>query len=60
MSRLLTPVFQSDQLLLPWLRDALMATTSKWPIARDINRQVLVGVRGGWLRGEARQWLGEP
>lgn len=60
MSRLLTPLFQSDQTLLPWLRDALMATTSKWPIARDINRQVLVGVRGGWLRGEARQWLGEP
>ncbi|MBL8524128.1 MAG: FAD-dependent monooxygenase [Betaproteobacteria bacterium] len=60
MSRLLTPVFQSDQKLLPWLRDAIMATTSKWPIARDINRQVLVGVRGGWLRGEARHWLGEP
>jgi 2-polyprenyl-6-methoxyphenol hydroxylase-like FAD-dependent oxidoreductase len=59
MSRMLTPVFQSDQRLLPWLRDMFMATTSKWPIARDINRQVLVGVRGGWLRGEARQWLGE-
>ncbi len=59
MSRMLTPVFQSDQWLLPWLRDLFMATTSKWPLARDINRQVLVGVRGGWLRGEARQWLGE-
>jgi len=59
MSRMLTPVFQSDQRLLPWLRDMFMATTSKWPVARDINRQVLVGVRGGWLRGEARQWLGE-
>lgn len=59
MSRLLTPVFQSDQRLLPWLRDIFMATTSKWPVARDINHQVLVGVRGGLLRGEARQWLGE-
>ncbi len=58
-SRLLTPVFQSDQILLPWLRDRFMAASSRWPLLRDINRQTLVGVRGGWLRGEAREWLGE-
>ena len=51
-SRLLTPVFQSDQKLRPWLRDRLMATTSRWPIARDITRQTLVGVRQGWFKGE--------
>ena len=53
-SRLLTPVFQSDQWLLPWLRDKLMATSSRWPIARDINRQTLVGVRQGWFKGEIK------
>ncbi|HEX9391426.1 MAG TPA: NAD(P)/FAD-dependent oxidoreductase [Usitatibacteraceae bacterium] len=58
-SRFLTPIFQSGQTLLPWLRDVFMASTSRWPLLRDINRQTLVGVRGGWLRGEAREWLGE-
>jgi 2-polyprenyl-6-methoxyphenol hydroxylase-like FAD-dependent oxidoreductase len=51
-SRLLTPLFQSDQKVLPWLRDQLMARTSAWPILREANLQTLVGTRGGWLRGE--------
>ncbi len=59
MSRLLTPIFQSEQIVLPWLRDWLMTAASRWPVARAMNRQTLVGVRGGWLRGEAKEWLGE-
>ncbi len=58
-SRLLTPLFQSDQTLLPWLRDKLLPVTAKWPIIEDAHLQTLVGVRGGWVRGEAAQWL-EP
>ena len=57
MSRLLTPLFQSDQQLLPWLRDMLMATSLRMPVAGAMNLQTLVGVRGGWLHGEAREWL---
>ncbi len=58
-SRLLTPVFQSDQVLLPWLRDRFMASSARWPLLCDINLQTLVGVRDGWLRGEATEWLKE-
>ena len=56
-SRLLTPLFQSDQTLLPWLRDKLLPVTAKWPIIEDAHLQTLVGVRGGWVRGEAKHWL---
>jgi 2-polyprenyl-6-methoxyphenol hydroxylase-like FAD-dependent oxidoreductase len=56
-SRLLTPVFQSDQHLLPWLRDVVMSRALHWPIVRTINQQTLVGVRGGWLHGEDSRWL---
>ena len=51
-SRLLTPLFQSDLTVLPWLRDRLMATSSTWPVIKDMNLQTLVGVRKGWLGGE--------
>jgi 2-polyprenyl-6-methoxyphenol hydroxylase-like FAD-dependent oxidoreductase len=51
VSRLLTPVFQSDLSVLPWLRDALMARSLRWPIAGKINLETLVGVRTGWLGG---------
>jgi 2-polyprenyl-6-methoxyphenol hydroxylase-like FAD-dependent oxidoreductase len=57
-SRLLTPLFQSDQTLLPWLRDKLLPVTAKWPIIEDAHLQTLVGVRGGWLSWrDANQWL---
>jgi hypothetical protein len=56
-SRLLTPLFQSEQTLLPWLRDKLLPVTAKWPIIESAHLQTLVGVRGGWLRGEAKRWL---
>ena len=56
-SRLLTPLFQSDQTILPWLRDKLLPVTAKWPIIEDAHLQTLVGVRGGWIKGEAGRWL---
>ncbi|MBL8522035.1 MAG: FAD-dependent monooxygenase [Betaproteobacteria bacterium] len=56
-SRLLTPLFQSDQAMLPWLRDVFMAPASRWPIAGSANLETLVGVRGGWLKGEDVRWM---
>lgn len=54
-SRLLTPVFQSDLTLLPWLRDLFMAKSAHWPILQGANLQTLVGVRRGWLGGTLPQ-----
>jgi 2-polyprenyl-6-methoxyphenol hydroxylase-like FAD-dependent oxidoreductase len=51
-SRLLTPLFQSDLTLLPWLRDVFLATSAGWPILQGVNLQTLVGVRTGWLGGQ--------
>jgi 2-polyprenyl-6-methoxyphenol hydroxylase-like FAD-dependent oxidoreductase len=51
-SRLLTPLFQSDLTVLPWFRDMLMASSSSWPVLKNMNLQTLVGVRKGWLGGE--------
>ena len=48
-SRWLTPLFQSDLRMLPWLRDLLMGGTSRWPVVGDLTRQTLVGVRAGWM-----------
>jgi 2-polyprenyl-6-methoxyphenol hydroxylase-like FAD-dependent oxidoreductase len=50
-SRWLTPLFQSDLRLLPWLRDMFMNAASSLPVAGTLTRQVLVGVRQGWLSG---------
>ena len=50
-SRWLTPLFQSDLRLLPWLRDVFMGYASAWPIAGPLTCQTLVGVRQGWLPG---------
>ena len=50
-SRLLTPLFQSDLTVLPWLRDVFLATSSGWPVLKGVNLQTLVGVRSGWLGG---------
>jgi 2-polyprenyl-6-methoxyphenol hydroxylase-like FAD-dependent oxidoreductase len=52
-SRWLTPVFQSDLRLVPWLRDVFMRTASRWPVAGAITRETLVGVRTGWLAAGA-------
>ncbi len=51
-SRILTPLFQSDLKVLPWLRDIFMAHSAGWPVLQSVNLQTLVGVRKGWLGGE--------
>ncbi len=51
-SRWLTPLFQSDQWLLPWLRDLFMNVGSGLPLMGPLARQTLVGVRQGWLSRE--------
>lgn len=51
-SRLLTPLFQSDLTLLPWLRDVFLAASAGWPVLQGVNLQTLVGVRTGWLGGQ--------
>jgi 2-polyprenyl-6-methoxyphenol hydroxylase-like FAD-dependent oxidoreductase len=48
-SRWLTPFFQSDLRLLPWLRDLLMNASSRLPLAGALSRETLVGVRQSWL-----------
>lgn len=48
-SRWLTPLFQSDLRILPWLRDLLMRTGCSLPVAGALTRQTLVGMRSGWL-----------
>ncbi len=50
-SRLLTPLFQSNLTVLPWLRDGLMAQSVKWPLVKGMNLQTLVGVRKAWWGG---------
>jgi len=51
-SRWLTPLFQSDLWLLPWLRDLFMNLGSGLPVMGTLARQTLVGVRQGWLSRE--------
>jgi 2-polyprenyl-6-methoxyphenol hydroxylase-like FAD-dependent oxidoreductase len=51
-SRMLTPLFQSDLTLLPWLRDIFLATSAGWPVLKGVNLQTLVGVRKSWLGGQ--------
>ena len=51
-SRWLTPLFQSDLWLLPWLRDLFMNIGSGLPLMGSLTRQTLVGVRQGWLSRE--------
>ncbi|OYT90263.1 MAG: FAD-binding monooxygenase [Burkholderiales bacterium PBB3] len=53
-SRLLTPLFQSDQVALPWLRDRFMAHSARWPVMQGMNLQTLVGVRRTWWGGELK------
>jgi 2-polyprenyl-6-methoxyphenol hydroxylase-like FAD-dependent oxidoreductase len=56
-SRMLTPMFQSHQRMLPWLRDVFMAPMTKLPLVKQANLQTLTGVRGGWLSGEEARWI---
>jgi 2-polyprenyl-6-methoxyphenol hydroxylase-like FAD-dependent oxidoreductase len=59
-SRWLTPLFQSDLRLLPWLRDVFMNTASSLPVVGPLTRQVLVGVRRGWWPGQTLELAPEP
>ena len=52
-SRRLTPLFQSELKLLPWLRDLFMNLSTKLPVAGTLIRDVLVGVRQGWFKKPA-------
>jgi 2-polyprenyl-6-methoxyphenol hydroxylase-like FAD-dependent oxidoreductase len=58
-SRLLTPLFQSDLTVLPWLRDGLMAHSVKWPLVKGMNLQTLVGVRKAWWGGTLKITTGQ-
>lgn len=63
-SRWLTPLFQSDLRLLPWLRDMFMNAGCALPLAGRLTRQVLVGVQQGWWPGQTLELspapVGEP
>ncbi len=61
-SRWLTPLFQSDLRLLPFLRDLFMGSSSRLPIAGRMTMETLVGVRQAWWRGETLQvaWTPPP
>lgn len=52
-SRWLTPLFQSDQVLLPLLRDLFMAAGTALPFTGRLTCQTLVGVQQGWWPGNA-------
>ncbi len=56
-SRWLTPFFQSDLRLLPWLRDMFMNMSSRLPVAGALSRETLVGVRKAWLPGRRSNQL---
>ncbi len=47
-SRRLTPLFQSDQWMLPLMRTLFMNAGSSAPFFATLTRQTLVGVRQGW------------
>ena len=51
-SRWLTPVYQSDHTLIPWLRDGLTNLTCKLPFARGQMLDTLAGVKAGVLVGK--------
>lgn len=49
-SRWLTPLFQSHNRVLPWLRDSALFAARHTPIGRQHAVTTLVGARTGWLR----------
>jgi 2-polyprenyl-6-methoxyphenol hydroxylase-like FAD-dependent oxidoreductase len=54
LSRLLTPMFQSDGRILGWLRDATMWLPSTIPFLRRETLRTLAGMKTGLLRGELK------
>lgn len=49
-SRWLTPLFQSDRKLAPWMRDGLMGYSNWVAPIRRFGAHTLVGVKSGWFR----------
>lgn len=49
-SRWLTPLFQSDRTVAPWLRDRFMNTGNIVPAVRRVGARTLVGAKQGWFR----------
>lgn len=50
-SRALTPLFQSGDPVLPWLRDRLFGPLGRLPWVHDQNVATLAGLKTGWLFG---------
>lgn len=48
-SRWLTPLFQSDRVWAPRLRDAALLPLSRLPVARTQTLRILTGTRHGWF-----------
>ncbi len=42
-SALLTPMYQSDSRLLPWMRDRLLAPLATWPVVRPMLSHLVAG-----------------
>ncbi|MES2784012.1 MAG: NAD(P)/FAD-dependent oxidoreductase [Pseudomonadota bacterium] len=59
-SRRLTPLFQSDQWMLPLMRTLFMNAGSSAPFFATLTRQTLVGVRQGWKSAEPLAMPGLP
>ncbi|WP_053076548.1 NAD(P)/FAD-dependent oxidoreductase [Caenimonas sp. SL110] len=59
-SRWLTPLFQSDQWMLPFLRTLFMNAGTSAPFLGTLTRQTLVGVRQGWKSAEPLAMPGLP
>lgn len=53
-SRMLTPLFQSDQRLLPALRDALMGTVGRLPYVKTQFAETLAGTKTGMVFGRLK------
>lgn len=59
-SRWLTPLFQSDQRLLPALRNLFMGWSGSLPVAGRLACQTLVGVQQGWKPGDCFALPAQP
>ena len=49
-SRWLTPLFQSNRTVAPWLRDRFMNSGNIVPAVRRVGARTLVGAKQGWFR----------